>query len=478
MSGATNDADMEHGESFAELLAQHDAAASRLEIGQKVSGTIIDIAGDSVFVDMGVKQDGVMDRADILDADGNETSKPGDKIEAWIVSLSSQGIRLSRSMIGAGVGALEDAKDAGIPVNGRVRGVCKGGYQVDVLGKTAFCPGSQMEIFGDIKPENIIGREMQFLITRIENHGRNIVVSRRALIEKERRDNLDKLLADINIGDTVEGKVTRLVPFGAFVELVPAVEGLVHISELSWSRVSSPDEAVSVEDRVRAKIMGIGKDEKGQTRISLSIKQAQGDPWEDAEKRFVIGNVVEGKVTRLAPFGAFVEIAPGLEGLAHISEFSWEKRITKPEDFLAPGERVNVKIKEINSESRRISLSIRDAEGDPWQDIQEKLAPGTAVAGIVESNTPHGLFIKVAPGITGLVPRGALSGKMAKLNPGDTVSVTVSSLDIAARRLSLAPVQDGENAAPFEKDWRQHIRTESSGMGIMAQALQKAMQKK
>lgn len=470
--------DMESGESFADLLAQHEAATPKLQVGQKISGTVITISGDSVFVDVGLKQDGVMDRADILDAEGSETVKQGDTVEAWVVALSPQGIRLSRSMIGSGMAALEDAKDAQIPVDGKIRGACKGGYQVDVLGKMAFCPGSQMENFGDVQLEDLAGRQMQFLITRIENRGRNIVVSRRALIEKEKRENLDKLLSSINIGDTVEGRVARLAPFGAFVELAPSVEGLVHISELSWSRVGNPDEAVSIDDVVRVKVTGIGKDEKGQTRISLSIKQAQGDPWRDVEQRFAPGDTVEGKVTRLAPFGAFVELAPGIEGLAHISEFSWEKRITKPEDFLASGDRVNVKIREMNPETRRISLSIRDAQGDPWQDVQERFAPGTSVTGTVESNGPHGLFVSLVPGVTGLLPKGALTGKLAKLGQGAKLPVTVRTLDVAARRISLSPAQEGAEAAPAEKDWRGHIKIDGGGMGIMAQALQKAMQKK
>ncbi len=471
--------EMESEESFADLLAQHEAVRPKLQTGQKVSGTVIAISGDSVFVDVGLKQDGVMDRADILDAEGNETVKQGDAVEAWVVSLSPQGIRLSRSMIGSGIAALEEARDAQIPVDGRVRAVCKGGYQVDVLGKTAFCPGSQMENFGETAPEDIVGRQMQFLITRIENHGRNIVVSRRALMEKERREHLDKLLSSIKVGDTVEGRVSRLAPFGAFVELAPFVEGLVHISEISWSRVVNADEALSLDDAVRVKITGIGKDEKGQTRISLSIKQAQGDPWLDVADRFAIGDTVAGKVTRLAPFGAFIEIAPGIEGLAHISEFSWEKRIVKPEDFLASGERVNVKIRELNPDSRRISLSIRDAQGDPWEDAATRFAAGVSVAGKVESNSPHGLFVSLAPGVTGLVPKGALDGKLAKLGQGADLDVTVKSIDAAARRISLIPARTGGDAAPTEKDWRGHIKAGGSdGMGIMAQALRKAMQKK
>lgn len=471
---------LEQEENFADLLAQHEAQANKLQTGQKVEGTVIAVTNDSVFVDLGIKQDAVMDRSEIVDADGNDTVKEGDKIEAWIVSLSSQGPRLSRAMIGSGLAALEEARDARLPVDGRVRGTCKGGYQIDLMGKTAFCPGSQMEFFPGQAAEELTGRQMQFLIIKVENHGRNIVVSRRALIEREKQENLDKLLSSLNIGDTVEGKISRLVPYGAFIELAPSVEGLAHISELSWSHLDSPDEAVSVGDQARVKITGIGTDEKGQTRIGLSLKQAQGDPWADVLDRFAPGDSAQGKVKRLAPFGAFVEIAPGIEGLVHLSEFSWEKRITKAEDFLAVGDEVTVKIRDISPESRRISLSIRDAQGDPWEDIAEKFPIGAVCKGTVESNGPHGLFVNLAPGITGLLPKSivAASQELGKLGPGAELDVAVRSLDVDARRMGLATARRDEAKAPQEKDWRKHTRTEDSGMGIMAQALQKAFKNK
>lgn len=470
-------------ENFEEMLAMHEASAPRLQTGQKVTGKVITVSGDSVFVDVGVKQDGVLDRAEILDAEGRETVAPGDSVSAWIVGVSPQGIRLSRSMIGSGIAALEEARDAGLPVEGRVKATCKGGYEVEVLGKNAFCPGSQMEAAED--PESVVGRQMQFLITRIENHGRNIVVSRRALIERERRENLDKLLSSINIGDTLEGKISRLVPYGAFIELAPSVEGLAHISELSWSRVSTPDEVVSPGDPVRVKVMSLVKDDKGQMRIGLSPKQAQGDPWEKVEERFRPGDIVEGTVRRLAPFGAFVEIAPGIEGLAHVSELSWEKRILKPEEVLAAGDVVSVKIREISPETRRISLSLKDAQGDPWQDAPEKFSPGTQVKGRVESKNQHGIFISLAPGISGLLPQGVLSnsadsGNLSRLGAGDSIEVVIRTVDPATRRISLAPVTSEKQ--PEDNSWGQHVsvRPESSGdnLGIMAQALKKAFEKK
>jgi len=474
-------------EDFAAMLAAHETTSSRLQAGQKVSGTIITIAGDSVFVDVGIKVDGIMERKDILDAEGKETAAPGDTIEAWVIGVSAQEIRLSRSMSGSGVAALEEARDAALPVDGRVTGTVKGGYSVEVLGKTAFCPGSQMEATAPGDAESLVGRTMQFLVTRVENRGRNIVVSRRALLEREREENLAKLLENLNEGDTVEGRISRLAAFGAFVELAPAVEGMIHLSELSWARVGAPDEAVAPGELVRAKVLGITRNDKGQVRISLSRKQAEGDPWQDVDQRLAAGAVVQGKVVRLVPFGAFVELLPGIEGLVHISEMSWAKRVAKPEDVLTTGETVSVKIKDINTASRRISLSLRDAEGDPWQDATQRFAVGSNVTGIVESRSQYGLFVSLAPGITGLLPAGVIKNskngsEFSKLDKGAEVTLTVQNLDTAARRISLAPVGSELVDETEDKAWKQHASVgapaAAGGLGIMAQALQKALQKK
>lgn len=475
----------EGSEDFAAMFAAQEAGTVRLQPGQKVTGTIITITGDSVFVDVGIKLDGIMDRKDILDAEGNESVAPGDSIEVYVVGTSAGEIRLSRSMSGAGMAALEDARDAGVPVDGRVTGTCKGGYTVSVMGKNAFCPGSQMDSVSVADAEALVGRTMQFLIIRVENRGRNIVVSRRALLDRERQENLEKVLASLNVGDTVEGRITRLASFGAFMELAPGVEGMIHLSELSWSRVNSADEAVAVGDVVRAKLLSVSKDDKGRTRISLSRKKAEGDPWLQAADRLAAGTVVEGKVVRIAPFGAFVELLPGVEGLVHLSEMSWTKRVNKAEDVVNVGDVISVKIKEINVESRRISLSLRDAEGDPWQDADQRFAAGTVVTGTVESRSQFGLFVSLAPGITGLLPAGVIknaknSGDFSKLDKGDSVTLVVQSVDTTARRISLAPEGMEEASAAEDKSWKQHTSSapKDAGMSIMAQALQKALQNK
>lgn len=474
-------------EDFASLLEAHGKSSEHLHTGQRVSAIVIALTADSVFLDVGIKVDGVMERKDVVDANGEVTVAVGDTVDAWVVGVNAHEIRLSRSMSGSGVAALEDARDNAIPVEGRIVASCKGGYTVEVLGKTAFCPGSQID-GGGVDSDALVGTTQQFVITRIENRGRNIVVSRRALLAKERQENLETVLKNVKEGDSVEGTITRLAPFGAFLEIAPAVEGMIHISELSWSRVSSADEVVSPGDVVRAKVLSITQDEKGNTRISLSCKKAEGDPWLSAEGRLTVGQVCQGRVIRLAPFGAFVEVLPGLEGLVHLSEMSWAKRINKAEEAVAVGDTVTVKIKEFSVERRRISLSLRDAEGDPWSEVAERFPVGMEVTGTVESRAQFGLFVNLMPGVTGLLPNAVtkgspMQGQLAKLGKGDSVTLLVQAVDLANKRISLAP----EGCEPLDDNsWKNHPAASTStastsntpSFGNLGQALQAAMQKK
>ena len=469
-------------EDFAAMFEAQDStrSAKALSPGDRVQAVVIAMSGEFVFLDVGIKRDGIMDKKDILDANGQLMANIGDTVDAWVVAANAQEIRLSRSMSGSGVAALEDARDSAIPVEGRIASACKGGYTVEVLGKTAFCPGSQMDAANQQDTEHLIGRTLQFLVTRVENRGRNIVLSRRALVERERRESLESLLAGLKVGDLLDSTVTRLAPYGAFVELAPSVEGMVHISELSWTRIEHPAEAVNPGDRIKVQVLAVQQDTKGNTRISLSRKQAEGDPWGDVEKRLSPGQTVQGKVIRLAPFGAFVELFPGIDGLVHLSEMSFGRRIHNASDILSIGENVNVVVKEISTEKRRISLSLRDAAADPWVDVAERFSVGSLVQGIVEKRAPFGLFVELAPGVTGLMPNAATASSrqasaFAKLAPGESVSLIVQALDKEQRRITLAP----EDSANIEdQTWRQHdVETikASIGSGTMAQALQNAL---
>ncbi len=260
------------------------------------------------------------------------------------------------------------------------------------------------------------------------------------------------------------------------VELFPGIEGMVHVSELSWSRVEKPDEAVSPGDEISVKVLSVEKGEKNQLKISLSAKQVGGNPWETGELAFKVGDKVQGKVTRCADFGAFVELAPGIEGLVHVSEISYTKRIMKPEDVLNPGDMVDVMVKEVDMPRKRISLSIRDADGDPWISIKEKYPVGKSITGTLEKREKFGFFIALEPGITGLLPKSKISrsensSAVEKLRVGDSVTVTVEEVKIRERKISLG--LGGE-----EKDWRKYTKGTPSSLGSLGEMLQQAMMTK
>lgn len=474
----------EEKEDFAQMLAAQEARDAKVEMGQKIKGKIITISGDDVFLDIGLKQDGLMERKDIQNINGEDFASAGDEVEGYVTRISPQGIKICRSVTGAGFAALEEALHSGAPVTGKIIAPCKGGYQIEILGKTAFCPGSQMEYLSE--GEDPSGRQLPFLVSRIENNGRNIVVSHRALKEREKKENLDKLLSSIKIGDIISGKVSRLAPFGAFVEIAPGIEGLAHISELSYGHPSSPEEVLSPGDIVQVKILDIGEDEKKRLRISLSIKQTMIDPWQEIEKNTHPGDIVEGIVRRLAPFGAFVEIAPGIEGLAHISELSWKKKINKADEILSEGDRIRVKIKDLDPSGKRISLSLKDAMEDPWKIVEEKLANGSIVEGKVEARSPHGVFVNLLPGITGLLPESVLKNAsnakaLSNIEPGSTIKVVIQKLDPVARRISLLPYDETGQDTETPKNWRELVKNANNkddNSGIMAQAFKLAFQKK
>ena len=467
--------------SFAEMLEQHEQEEpphARFSPGQRVTARIVAITGETVFVSTGAKVDGIVDRQE-LEVDGELPYKVDDVVDLYVVSVSPQEVKLSKIIRGAGgIAALEEAKDAALPVEGKVTADIKGGFAVEIMKRRAFCPASQMDIRPVEDASLYVGQSFPFLITRIESSGRNIVVSRRALLEQEQNQNRDAVLATMQVGQVCEGRVTRLAPFGAFVELAPYVEGLIHLSELSWTRVAQADEAVSVGDLVRAKILAIDSTEKG-TRISLSMRQVTEDPWHAVAERLHEGDAIEGKVVRIAPFGAFVEVLPGVEGLIHLSELSYERRIMKADEVVTAGERVTVKVKEVSAEKRRLSLSLRDVSGNPWETVAPNFVPGTEASGTLEKRAPFGLFITLAPGVTGLLPnssQGSAKAQLAKVGVGEAVAVRVTETDLQNRKITLAPagVEVAESAA-VEREWKNHApKPASTGMGALGLALQAA----
>lgn len=471
-------------EDFAELFAAYesqDKNKRNLQPGNKVTGTIISIGEKSIFIDCGALVDGIAEREALEDEDGQLTVAEGDQIDLYVVSLTDDSVVLSRALGGIGsLHMLEDAFANQVPVEGRVKEQIKGGFHVEVLKQRAFCPVSQIDARYVDTPEDYVGQTLQFRIIKLTEGGRNIVLSRRVLLEEEQQLAKTKFFDSTKENDVVEGVVTRLAPFGAFVELVPGLEGLVHISEISWARIQSPEEILTVGDRVRAKYLGTTQGKKPQEiRISLSMKQVLDDPWKTVADRFKDGDQVSGKVVKLMDFGAFVEIAPGIEGLVHVSEMSYTKRVHKPEDLVQVGDMVGVVIKQIDMDKQRVSLSMRDAEGDPWLNVAEKYPVGVTVQGIVEKRQPFGLFITLEPGISGLLPQSVMARaqgdiKYDKLGVGDSVVVSIEVVTPHERKISLGTGKKEELS-----DWKTYQpETSTSGLGSLGEALAQAMQKK
>jgi small subunit ribosomal protein S1 len=413
-----------------------------------------------------------------MDEDGNMTAAVGDRLDLYVVDLNESEIQLSKALAGGGgLDLLREAHQSQIPVEGRVQATCKGGFDIRMVQRRAFCPVSQMDVRYVEKPEDYVGQDHLFLITQFEDRGRNIVVSRRRLLEKEQAAAQEAFLEATTPGALCEGRVTRLAKFGAFVELVPGLEGLVHISELGWSRVEDPKDVVSEGQTVTVKILSIeAGDKPGRKKIGLSIKQAQGDPWQTEIERFQPEMVVPARITRCMPFGAFAELTPGIEGLIHISALSFTERVRKPEDVVAPGESVHVMIKSIDRDNRKISLSLKDVAGDPWESVTDNFKVGQIIEGVVEKRAGFGLLITLAPGITGLLPQSrigeaATPGRIEKMKPGDKLAVSIDKIDTEQRRIALGP---GDRAE--DKDWAQFSpAAENVPMGDLAAKLQAAL---
>ena len=468
-------------QSMADLLDSYSPGeSSAIQTGDKITGKIISIGKESIFVDTGHKTDGVVDAAELLDETGELPYAIGDTIDLYVVSLRGGEIRLSRAISGiGGLNMLQDAYEKAIPIEGRVSETIKGGFSVEVMKRRAFCPISQIDTLYVEHPENYVGQTLHFLITELEENAKNIVISRRVLLEQEQAVAKKAFFETLSMDSVHEGRVTNIMPYGAFIEIFPGVEGMVHISEISWSRLASPDEVLNTGDTVSVKVIDIQTNEaSGEKKLSLSMKQLDGDPWETVTQRLKSGDKIHGTVTRCMDFGCFVEIEPGIEGLVHISEMSYTQRVNKPQDLVSQGDLVDVMIKEIDPEKKRISLSMKDAEGDPWIDVKEKYHIEQAVEGTIEKKERFGLFITLESGITGLLPKSRINrlndpSAIEKMREGERITVIIEEIDPTQRRITLAPGDSRD-----EDDWRTFSKDSSNPISSLGEKLQQALNKK
>ncbi len=465
-------------ESFADLFEAYGSGMNKdLQLGDKLRGEIISIGRESVFVDTGTKIDGIVDRDELMDENRELPFKEGDILELYVVSDNGNEIRLSKTLSGIGnLRLIGEAFRKAVPVEGQVKGECKGGFHVEVMGKRAFCPISQIDSKYVENPDAYLGETYPFLITQFDEDDRNIVVSRRELLKKEQEKRRKEFFEGIAIDMQLEGRVIKLMPYGAFVEIMPGIEGMIHLSEVNWSRTERLEEILKVGDIVAVKVIGIEEGKRaGDMKLALSMKQMTGDPWNSVEGKFRIGDKISGQVTRCVKFGAFVEITPGVDGLVHISEMSYKRRILKTGDVVTAGDTVEVMIKDIDAENRRISLSMRDAAGDPWVDIHNKYKVGQSVEGTIETRERFGYFVSLEPGITGLLPKSKIENLhkpsvIGKLVQGDAISVVVEKIDQDERRITLAPADTTD-----EKDWQNYAKDSEKPIGSLGEKLQQAL---
>jgi small subunit ribosomal protein S1 len=380
---------------FAQALAEFEQQGGEKRedppAGAKVTGKILSIGEETAFVDLGTKSEALIETAQLKDAEGNLTVNVGDSIDATVAATdpATGSLVLRRRAAGSGGGgkspeAVAEIKMAwqhGIPVEGVVSGINKGGAEVQVKGIRSFCPLSQLDLRYVEDPAQFVGQRLTFKVTQFEE-GRtrpNIVLSRRAILEEEQQTRAAEARSRIAVGSVVKGKVTSLASYGAFVDL-GGIEGMLHVSEIGFSRLAHPKEALSVGQEVEVQVIKIekGKDEKKPERISLSRRSLEKDPWKDAASRFPEGTEVAGRVMRLESFGAFVEISPGLEGLLHISEIGGGKRLNHAREGLQVGQDVRVRVLNVDSAKRRISLGM--ASGEAADEREETAAPAAKLA--------------------------------------------------------------------------------------------------
>jgi len=430
----------EQEEDFATLF---DASVKtrRFAQGQTIEGTIVAFGRDVAFVSVGGKSEAQIDLAELKDEDGDIEVSIGDRIQAVVVSTSG-GVVLSRKGVrnAATQRELENAFHAGLAVEGKVESVNKGGYEVTVARARAFCPLSQIDTTRTADPAVHVGKTYVFRIIEYKDGGKSIVVSRRKQLEEEQQASAAAIRESIVPGAVLPGRVTSVLEFGAFVDLGGGIQGLLHVSEMSWSRATTPGAVVAVGDQITVKVLRV---DAVTGKISLGLKQLQDDPWSTVGSTYAVGQVRNGRVTRLAEFGAFVELEAGIEGLAHASTFpptgrpgDWVKSVSV--GAIAPFE-----ILSIDLAQKRIGLALVEEGASPVTAPQNAFAPGTIVTGKVERHERFGVFVFLSPGRTGLMPLSETGldrdADLAKVFPiGSQVEVAVLEADASGRRIRLS----------------------------------------
>ncbi len=435
----------EPDESFGELLSQFERSHSHraADGSRQIEGTVITVSADSVFLDIGFKSEGILPLATFQSA--GEEVKPGDKLTVSVKGRDADGYyELSRfkTAVPKDWSALERAFADKSTIMGTVTGVIKGGVSVDV-GVRAFMPGSRSGARDAAEMEKLVGQEIRCRIIKLDVTDEDVVVDRRVVTEEEERSGKERRYSEVKEGEMVRGTVRSLTDYGAFVD-IGGVDGLLHVSDIAWSRVSNPADVLSVGQEIEARVLKVDPEKR---RISLGLKQVQPDPWQAVAEKYKTGERVRGVVTRVTDFGAFVELEPGVEGLIHLSEMSWAKKVRQPSDVVKPGETVEAVILTVSASERRISLGLKQALGDPWAEVTEKFGVGSVVEGPVTGITNFGAFVQLSDGVEGMIHVSEISAEKRINHPqevlkvGQVVKAQVLAIDKERRQLRLGMKQ-------------------------------------
>ncbi len=432
------------GESFADLFEQSMAEADLGREGEIVAGTIVHVGRDVVVVDIGGKSEGVIPLAEFLGQGGEIEVKAGDKVDVYIESRENDEGLVTLSKQQADKMKVWDEISSACErdelIDGTISQRVKGGLSVSIRGGVkAFLPGSQVDLRPIRNLDKLIGQTYQFKVIKFNKKRGNIVLSRRVLLEKERDEMKAKTLQTLTEGMVVKGTIKNITEYGAFVDL-GGIDGLLHITDMSWGRITHPEELFKVGDEVTVKVLKYNPETE---RVSLGLKQTQEDPWNHAEEAYPQGKKVRGKVMSVTDYGAFVELEPGIEGLIHVSEMSWTKKVKHPSKVLEVGQEIECQILEVDAKAKRISLGLKQLEPDPWTLFTEKYQPGDKIAGKVRSLTDYGVFVGIEEGVDGMVHKSDLSWTIKVQNPndvfhkGDDVEAIILSINHDEKKVSL-----------------------------------------
>jgi small subunit ribosomal protein S1 len=426
-----------------EMKELYETSMKNLQEGNIITGKVIDINSDSVIVDVGLKSEGRVPLTEFMDRAGNLTIKIGDEVEVMVVGREAKDglLALSKQRVD-GIKIwhrLDKAMEEGTPVEGNVISEVKGGFIVDI-GVNAFLPISQVDTKPVKNAASFIGRHLKYKVLKVNQKKANVIVSRRILLEEERERKRSEFWKNVKEGQVLYGFVKSITDYGAFIDL-GGVDGFLYVNDITWGRINHPKEHLKLGDEVKVKVMSVDYEKH---KVSVSMKDLKVDPWSQIEEKYPVGSRVKGKAVGIVEYGVFVELEPGLEGLLHVSEMSWDKKVRNPSKFVSKGDVLELQVLDIDKEKKRISLGLKQLRPDPWKELATKYPAGSVVKGKVKNFTDFGLFIGMEDGIDGLVHISEISWSRRKdliaesYKKGATVEALVLNIDGEQKKFSLS----------------------------------------